>query len=298
MNYESLLQDKLDNLSQYSKSYSEIAKIRDKYAKESEELLIDMEKKREHFTSIVKIKENILNDIKDGTENKKLSTNIDKLLDEIVKYQKSVESFMAQNKARSENLLFKNDIDSLKKLKNIDLLFNKENLEVLVSIINDFVESNREFKSYICENIEYRLKNKSLDNLLLELNDLKDSKTELESINSSLKLDNIKLEKELQKAKGESNVTSKSSDLEKKYAKLKNDFESQNFVLEELKVNLESKEKIIEEFQKEKDSNEVGQLNLQRYMEECETLQEGILAYEKDIIQKNEDIINHRKNVN
>ena len=301
LNYETLLKEKLYSSSSISSNLLELTKMREKFEKENNKIIFDLEKKAEHYKTIFKIKESLLTEIKEGSDNKNLQAKIDMLLDETVKIYQNVETGIQLSKLEKENLSLKSDLEQLMKIKNVDMIYNKQNLEILISIIIDFVESNRDLQSYICYNIEYHIKDSKVDKVLVELKQLKSCQQVFEKTINPLKNDNYLLNEENAKLRGEVVVNYKSNDLEKAYAGLKERF-NQNV------VELEDKAALIEDQYKNnellkgkvkslEDIKESNESLLAQCNDEIETIFEGNKIYENDIISKNQEILQNRKNI-
>ena len=298
LNYEDIIKDKLVNSSSLITCIKELADIKDKFEKENQKIIIDLRKRAEHFNTIFKLKENLLNEIKENSDNNKLIDNIENLFEVMFKFNNTIEKEIEVGKLLKENQCLKYDSEQLKN-NNLDIILNKNNLEILISIINDFVESNRDLQIYMKNNIEHHIKESKVDEILLELNELKLNQKILENTINQLKNENYLLNLDNNNLKG---VSSSDNSIGIKNNSTSSEKQNQNFnELEDKLLLIDDQYKEIERLRTSieglEESNDRNENLISQFKEEIETILEGNKIYENDIIYKNNEILKHRRNL-
>ncbi len=257
-------------------------------------MLDDFDKKLMHMSLIFKIKENVLMEIGKETNHLQLSQDIDKILTEEQKLRTELENQTEFLKVIEENINLKTEIESITITKD---LFNKKNIEVLISIINEFVDTNNMLQIYIREHIEPYISDNKVDALLLELNDIKLSFNSLEK-------ENLRLKQEIQELNEKRDIEEISLrnigvDLENKLKEMKETIEAREVENEYKNQEIETKNKEIDELKSKlsRMENELGnsQNLIEEFKNELEILSEGNRIYEKDMINKNEENVHVRE---
>ena len=142
---------KLCNFEKFLQVIDQFTEERKKYEKEHAIMIEEFQKKQMKFDLIYKLKENILTEI--STDNVVLSQNIEKLVNEEIKFRTEIENQTEFWKLIEENINLKSELDSIKISKEV---INKQGVEVLVSIINEFVDTNNMLQTYIRDNISIK----------------------------------------------------------------------------------------------------------------------------------------------
>ena len=277
---------KLCNFEKFLQVIDQFTEERKKYEKQHAIMIEEFQKKQMKFDLIYKLKENILTEI--STDNVVLSQNIEKLVNEEIKFRTEIENQTEFWKLIEENINLKSELDSIKISKEV---INKQGVEVLVSIINEFVDTNNMLQTYIRDNIEHYIKDNNVDCLLLEINEMKSNFYSLEKQNIQLKHEiydiNDKKEKE------QKSLRNIGVDMEIRLKEINDSLDVKNEVLEEKNCYIDQKNKELEEIRErlgnlENDIIKKDSLINQNKMD-IEMLVEGNNLYLKDMIQKNEE---------
>ena len=277
---------KLCNFEKFLQVIDQFTEERKKYEKQHAIMIEEFQKKQMKFDLIYKLKENILTEL--STDNVVLSQNIEKLVNEEIKFRTEIENQTEFWKLIEENINLKSELDSIKISKEV---INKQGVEVLASIINEFVDTNNMLQTYIRDNIEHYIKDNNVDCLLLEINEMKSNFYSLEKQNIQLKHEiydiNDKKEKE------QKSLRNIGVDMEIRLKEINDSLEVKNEVLEEKNCYIDQKNKELEEIRErlgnlENDIIKKDSLINQNKMD-IEMLVEGNNLYLKDMIQKNEE---------
>ena len=277
---------KLCNFEKFLQVIDQFTEERKKYEKQHAIMIEEFQKKQMKFDLIYKLKENILTEL--STDNVVLSQNIEKLVNEEIKFRTEIENQTEFWKLIEENINLKSELDSIKISKEV---INKQGVEVLVSIINEFVDTNNMLQTYIRDNIEHYIKDNNVDCLLLEINEMKSNFYSLEKQNIQLKHEiydiNDKKEKE------QKSLRNIGVDMEIRLKEINDSLDVKNEVLEEKNCYIDQKNKELEEIRErlgnlENDIIKKDSLINQNKMD-IEMLVEGNNLYLKDMIQKNEE---------
>ena len=277
---------KLCNFEKFLQVIDQFTEERKKYEKEHAIMIEEFQKKQMKFDLIYKLKENILTEL--STDNVVLSQNIEKLVNEEIKFRTEIENQTEFWKLIEENINLKSELDSIKISKEV---INKQGVEVLASIINEFVDTNNMLQTYIRDNIEHYIKDNNVDCLLLEINEMKSNFYSLEKQNIQLKHEiydiNDKKEKE------QKSLRNIGVDMEIRLKEINDSLDVKNEVLEEKNCYIDQKNKELEEIRErlgnlENDIIKKDSLINQNKMD-IEMLVEGNNLYLKDMIQKNEE---------
>ena len=231
---------KLCNFEKFLQVIDQFTEERKKYEKQHAIMIEEFQKKQMKFDLIYKLKENILTEL--STDNVVLSQNIEKLVNEEIKFRTEIENQTEFWKLIEENINLKSELDSIKISKEV---INKQGVEVLASIINEFVDTNNMLQTYIRDNIEHYIKDNNVDCLLLEINEMKSNFYSLEKQNIQLKHEiydiNDKKEKE------QKSLRNIGVDMEIRLKEINDSLDVKNEVLEEKNCYIDQKNKELEE---------------------------------------------------
>ena len=276
---ENVINDKLTNSSKIINGIRELENFKQKYEMESKEMIEELEKKKNYFMTLIKLNEKMIIEMKDSTGNRNLMESLEIYLKESEKLKENHDYVIEINKLREENKRLKNEIETVKRMKSFEFIFNRPNFDFLSSIINDYVETNKEIQEYLSQNIECFIKEDKIHAIKLENDSLK----------QSIKIkDNTIL-----------NMTSEN------YLLSKNDDFHNNFLNEEdfnlIKISLDQKFQENEQLKKENEflsrNLDSNQILINQLKEECDTLYQGTTMYENMIKEKNSEITKYKNDV-
>ena len=181
--YENNFIDKMRLIDPVALSFIEkFFEAKEVYETDYKSLIETIEKRVKNMTNLIKFKENILLEIKDEInkfKNDNIVNNlfiekINSFADELMQFKVDFEINQMLNitKLKEENRQLRNELDALNYLKSYYDKKNRNQINddgsnlKLVSIVRDFIESNKEIKSFFSENfgIESLEEDNSLDN--------------------------------------------------------------------------------------------------------------------------------------